>query len=106
MPASDSRGFSARHRAGGTPALQTKELGEIQAAVCDFVLQCGSKLINVPGGYIYGHAVLQKRCAVTADGVAPDLQQESVDGVGIEFQRRESNDLAQSVAYRKRFAIR
>lgn len=53
----------------------------------DFVLQGGGKLIYVPGGDIDGHAILKKWRAVAADRVAPDLQQQSVDCVGIKFQR-------------------
>ena len=72
----------------------------------DFVLQGCSKLIDIAGGNVHGKAVLEKGNSVASDRVAPDLQQQSVDGVGIEFLRRESNDFAESVANRERFAIR
>ena len=48
----------------------------------------------------------KKRRAVAADGVAPDLQQQSVNRIGIELLRGQTHDLAQRVAHRKRFAIR
>ncbi len=44
--------------------------------------------------------------AVAADRVAPDLQQQSLDGVGIKFLRRQANNLTQRAADRERFAIR
>src|SRR6185312_4836837 len=71
----------------------------------DLVLQGCGKLIDIAGGNVHGKAVLEKGNTVTSYRVAPDLQQQSVDGVGIEFLRREANDLAESVANRKRFAI-
>jgi len=67
----------------------------------DFVLQGCSKLSDIAGGNIHGKAVLEKRNAVASYRVASDLQQQSVDGVGIEFLRRESNDFAESVANRE-----
>jgi hypothetical protein len=66
-----------RFRAGfqpavGPPALQYKcnqnnELGQVQAAVRDLVLQSGGELIDVTGGDVHGHAILQKWRAVAAD---------------------------------------
>ena len=73
-------------------------LGQIEAAMRDFVVQGSGKLIDVPGSDVHRHAVLEKWSAVTSHRVAPDLQQQSVDRVGIEFLRRETHDLAESVA--------
>jgi hypothetical protein len=64
--------------------------------VRNFVLQGGGKLIDISGRDVHGHAVLEKWGAVAADRVPPDLQQQSVNRVGIKFQRRETDDLAQT----------
>src|SRR3954447_26234454 len=71
----------------------------------DFVLKGCGKLIDIAGGDVDRNMLLKKGDAVTSYRVAPDLQQQSLDGVGIEFLRGEANDLAESVANRERFAI-
>src|SRR5450631_527608 len=70
------------------------------------MLQGCSQLIDVPGGDIDRHAIFEKSGAVAADGVAPDLQEQSVDRVGIKFLRGKTYNLTKSVADRERFTIR
>ena len=63
-------------------------LSKVQAAVRDFVLQGGSKLIDVPGCDVDSGTIFEKSHAVAADCVAPDLQKQTVNRTGIEFLRR------------------
>jgi hypothetical protein len=60
----------------------------------DFVLQGGGKVIDVPGCDVDRCAILEKTHVVAADGVAADLEKQSMDGVRIKFLRGESHNLA------------
>ena len=70
------------------------------------MLQAGGKLVDVGGCDVAAHALLQKRYAVAADGIAADLQKQSVHRVGVEFLRSEAHDFVQSSAQGKAFAVR
>ena len=51
-------------------------LRQVETAVIDFMLQGRGKLIDVTGCDVDRSAVFEKRHAIAANGVAPDLQQE------------------------------
>src|SRR5215831_18866336 len=64
-----------------------------------FVLQSGGQLVDIGGRDIYGHA-FQQGHAATADHVAPDLDQERLNHIGVEFFGCQAYQVAQSIPYR------
>ncbi len=73
-------------------------------AARDFVLQSRGEVVDVCGGDVYGWA-FEKWGTVAADGVAADLDQQSLDDVRIELLRRHADQIAERAADGHRGAI-
>ena len=63
-----------------------------------FMLQTGGELIDVGRCNVAHHPILQEGRAVTADGIAADLQKQGVHGVGIKFLRGQAHDFVERTA--------
>src|ERR1700722_7999570 len=81
-------------------------LCQVKPIVSDLFLQAGGPLVNTPRPNGAPHTILQKRHAVTADGIAADLQKQSVHRIGIKFLWRQVHDFIQRTAERKTLAVR
>jgi len=62
------------------------------------MLDSRGEVINVGGSDVGHDAILQERDAIAADGIAANLQEESLYCPGIEFLWRQTDDLAQTAA--------
>src|SRR6202035_528122 len=81
------------------------QLGKKEPTVIHLVLQAGGELIDVGGRNVAAHAILKERRAVTAYGIAADLQKQSVHRIRVIFLWSEAHDFIQGAAERKPFTV-
>jgi hypothetical protein len=84
--------------------LPREPLNHDGSAAGDFVLQRCGQMIDV-GCRDVDRRAFEQRNAAAADGIAPDLDQQCLDNVGIELLWRQANEIAERAPYRQRSTV-